>query len=159
MSSHPHRLEMIARLAPGPRPDLPGSRRPQAGDKTGLAALMFAAYQGTVDYTGESEAEALAEVEKTFAGGYGRFLPHHSIVVEQGQRVVCAALVTHRDEQPLLAFVMTAPAWKRHGLARAAIGLVMRDLHQAGEQVLTLALNAKNEPAKQLYVPLGFKPA
>lgn len=118
---------------------------------------MFDAYQGTVDYTGESVEDAAQEIAKTFAGDYGVYLARHSCVVERESALVSAALVTRRNNQPWLAFVMTAPNWKRKGLAKATIGLVMQDLFKAGEAELRLALHAKNQPARGLYVSLGFK--
>ena len=118
---------------------------------------MWAAYQGTVDYTGESVEDAAQEVAKTFAGGYGVYLARHSWVVERESTLASAVLVTRRNDRPWLAFVMTAPRWKRQGLARATIGEVMQDLFESGETALQLALHAKNQPARDLYVSLGFK--
>jgi len=118
---------------------------------------MFAAYQGAVDYTGESVEDAEEEIEKTFAGVYGLFLPHHSYVVESESTLVCASLLTRPRKWPLLAFAMTAPDWKRLGLARATIGNAMQDLFEAGESRLELVVNVKNQPAIDLYAILGFK--
>jgi ribosomal protein S18 acetylase RimI-like enzyme len=159
MSPHPHRLELSVALVSRQREDVPGARRPRTDDLLGLATLMFAAYQGTVDYTGESADAAAEEVQKTFAGGYGIYLPQHSYVVERNSALVAASLVTRLDDTPLLAFAMTAPSWKRTGLARATIGNVMLDLHEAGETQLALVVNSRNQPALDLYLSLGFKPA
>ena len=112
---------------------------------------MFAAYHGTIDYTGESVEAAIEEVRKTFAGAYGQFLPQHSSVVERDGILVAASLVTRPDVVPLLVFAMTAPSWKRLGMARAAIGNAMQDLFEAGETQLQLVVNAKNR--ERLAVP------
>ncbi len=119
---------------------------------------MFAAYQGTIDYTGESVEAAAEEVGKAFAGAYGRYMPQHSYVVERESILVSATLVTRRDGLPLLAFAMTAPDRKRMGLARALIGNAMQDLYEAGETQLELVVNARNGPARDLYLSLGFRP-
>ena len=158
MSVNPDRLEMTVELAGRQRQCVAGSRRAREDDLHGLAGLMFAAYQGTVDYTGEPLEAAADEVKKVFAGAYGRYLPQCSYVVERESTLACAALVTRLDGLPLLAFAMTAPDWKRKGLARATIGDVMQDLFEAGETRLTLVVNAKNRPALDLYVSLGFVP-
>ena len=44
---------------------------------------MLAAYRGTVDDEGESEADAVAEVERTLRGGYGPLLDEGSFVAEE----------------------------------------------------------------------------
>lgn len=136
---------------------LPGVRRPRPDDLQALATLMFAAYQGTVDYTGDSVEAAVQEMNYLFAGAHGIYLAQHSSVVERESNLVSASLVTHQEGQPLLAFAMTAPKWKRKGLAKATIGHVMQDLFEAGETELHLALNAKNKPALDLYLSLGFR--
>ena len=91
------------------------------------------------------------------AGGYGVFLAGYSYVVERESALVSASLVTRRDGRPLLAFAMTAPHCKRKGLAKATIGNVMQDLFEAGEAQLQLVVNAKNQPALDLYLSRGFK--
>ena len=157
MPAHPHRLEMTVALASHPRALVAGARRPRPDDLQALANLMLAAYQGTVDYTGESLDDAAQEIAKTFAGGYGVFLARYSYVVERESTLVSASLVTRLEGRPLLAFAMTAPHWKRKGLAKATIGNVMQDLFEAGDTELQLALHARNQTALDLYLGLGFK--
>ena len=55
-------------------PSVAGLRNPRAADELALASLMMRAYVGTVDYEGESEAEALSEVRETLSGAKGPFL-------------------------------------------------------------------------------------
>jgi predicted GNAT family acetyltransferase len=148
---------MTAALKSRQRELVLGARRPRVDDLGELARLMFAAYQGTIDYTGESVEDATGELTKTFAGAHGLYLPQHSYVVERGSTLVSASLVTRREGLPLLAFAMTAPDWKRKGLARATIGNTMQDLFEAGETRLELVVNAKNLSAYDLYISLGFK--
>lgn len=74
-----------------------------------MANLMWTAYQGTVDYNGESVEDAAQEIAKTFAGGYGVYLARYSYRVERESTLASAVLVTRRNDRPLLAFVMTAP--------------------------------------------------
>ncbi len=158
MSVNPNRLEMTAVLSNRRRERIPGSRRVREDDLHGLAELMFSAYQGTVDYTGESVESAAEEVTKTFTGSYGRYMPQYSYVVVRESALACATLVTRREGVPLLVFAMTAPAWKRKGLAKATIRQAMQDLFEAGETQLDLVVNAKNSPALNLYLQLGFVP-
>lgn len=158
MSANPNRVEMTVALASRQRELMPGARRPRAQDLHRLAGLMFSAYRGTIDYTGESVEAAVEEVAKTFAGTYGLYMPQHSYVVERESTLVSATLITRRERVPLLAFAMTAPDWKRTGLARGSIGNAMQDLYEAGETQLDLVVNAKNRAALDLYLSLGFRP-
>ena len=157
MTTPSRRFEMQGNLLSGPPCQLDGARRPLAGDKRALAELMFAAYQGTVDYSGESVEDAEIEMEKTFTGGYGTFSPECSYVVERASELVCASLITFHRQVPLLAFAMTAPAWKRNGLARAAVLGSMHDLRARGATQLHLAVNPRNQFAIDLYESLGFE--
>lgn len=152
----PERLEMSAVLSRLETAPVHDARRPRPDDLDALAALMFSSYRGTVDYTGESIEDARREIEKTFAGAHGIFLPQHSYVVERGPSLASASLITRPGRWPLLAFAMTAPSWKRTGLARATIKNVMNDLFEAGDTRLDLVVNPQNEAAVALYVDLGF---
>ncbi|MEI6171320.1 MAG: hypothetical protein WCQ45_02405, partial [bacterium] len=69
------------------------SRAVVPSDKEALAILLYAAYRGTIDDEGDSFADALVEIEKTFRGDYGRFLPEASFVVEDGEFLSSACLI------------------------------------------------------------------
>ena len=72
-----------------------GSWRPrpiERSDVPAVGALMLAAYRGTVDDEGKTEADAVAEVERTMDGEYGRYLSDCSFVVEDAGRPVGASL-------------------------------------------------------------------
>jgi hypothetical protein len=96
-----------------------GLRCPTAADEHRLASLMYHAYLGTIDYDGQDEAGALAEVRRTLAGGYGPFLWSASRVVEREGVLASAALLTRWEDSPFVAFSMTRPEFKRRGFARA----------------------------------------
>lgn len=157
MATPSRRLEMQAVLLRGVKLQIDGARRPAPSDKRALGQLMFAAYQGTADYSGESVEEAEREIEKTFMGSYGDFLPDCSYVVERNLTLVSASLITMLDQKPLLAFAMTSPSWKRQGLARAAIFNSMQDLLDAGATHLQMVVNPMNHCAVNLYESLGFR--
>lgn len=147
---------MTARLEARERVPLEGERRPNPADELQLAELMLAAYRGSEDEEEETIEQALAEIRKTFEGEHGRFLSNCSRVVERDRRIVSAILVTGWQERPLVAFAMTAPAWKRRGLARAGMVNTMQDVLASGEKLLSLVVTVKNEPAYSLYQDLGF---
>ncbi|MEW5825328.1 MAG: GNAT family N-acetyltransferase [Candidatus Bipolaricaulota bacterium] len=154
------RTPMEAALVRRTPPSSDVSRAVSSSDKEALAILLFAAYRGTIDDEGDSFADALVEIEKTFRGDYGRFLPACSFVVEEGEFLVSACLVTFFDphDAPLVVFLMTRPEAKRRGLARHALERSMNALLDAGFERLTLVVTDGNEPARSLYRQLGFTP-
>lgn len=143
----------LDRVLEAPTPPL---RAPRDEDRIALARLMLAAYAGTADDEGGTEADALAEVDRTFAGGYGTFMRDVSRVVEVDGQIASAALVTRWRERPLLAFSMTLPDRKRRGLARACLLGAIDALRAAGETELLLVVTRANEPAVRLYERMGF---
>jgi GNAT superfamily N-acetyltransferase len=147
---------MRARLGEMPIPAIDGLRLPSDADMHQLASLMYSAYRGTIDDEDETEAEALIEVQKTFTGAYGVFVPSCSAVVERGGRLLSATLVTRWQDRPFVAFSMTEPNSKRTGLARACLIAAMSRLHAAGEHELGLVVTMANFPAISLYTSLGF---
>ena len=151
------RLNMTITLASQARVALDGVRCPLPTDQPALAQLMLDAYRGTVDDEGETLAQALIEVERTFDGGYGVFMPQCSKMVEYGARAASATLVTRWGGWPLVAFAMTAPDYRRQGLARACLVNTMQDLMDSGETRLNLVVTAQNTPAFLLYRTLGFQ--
>ena len=153
---HPRQL-MRATLVEVPYPATSGLRPPTEADMQPLASLMYRAYRGTIDYEGESEADALVEVQKTFAGNYGTFVPSCSVVAERGGRLVSACLVTRWEDRPFVAFSMTDADFKRNGLARACMAAAMSRLHGAGEHEVRLVVTLANSPALNLYRSLGFE--
>ncbi|MCC6678827.1 MAG: GNAT family N-acetyltransferase [Phycisphaerales bacterium] len=127
-------------------------------DGPALAELMLAAYRGTIDDAGEGPAEAMAEVERFLSGAYGPANLTASDVTERQGRLVSATLVTMMEGLPLIAFSMTAPEWKRRGLARAGLLRAMHRLRDCGHPSVRLVVTRGNTPAEALYAQLGFAP-
>ncbi|MDD5263806.1 MAG: GNAT family N-acetyltransferase [Candidatus Bipolaricaulis sp.] len=154
------RIPMEAALVRRTSPGSVVSRVVSPSDKEALAILLFAAYRGTIDDEGDSFADALVEIEKTFRGDYGRFLSECSFAVEEGEFLASACLVTFFDPHgaPLVVFLMTRPEAKRRGLARHVLERSMNALLEAGYERLTLVVTDGNEPAQSLYRRLGFAP-
>jgi ribosomal protein S18 acetylase RimI-like enzyme len=136
------------------------SRTVTERDKEDLAILLYAAFRGTVDDEGETFVDALAEIEKTFAGDYGRLLSDCSFVVKDGEFLSAACLITWFDlhDAPLVAFSMTRPGAQRKGMARFLLKKSINALFDEGYERLTLIVTRENEPAFQLYDSLGFRP-
>lgn len=155
------RFEMVLRLADTPRPSAvpaPWAIRPvRDDDRESLAELMLASYRGTIDDDGETLDDAREEIRRTFEGEYGTFLPHASVVAEDGSRLGSASLVTQFEGGPFLAFTMTHPDVKLRGLATAIVGRSLELLMAAGHESIRLAVTEGNDPAIGLYEKLGFR--
>jgi len=155
----PSRLRMTVDLGPATAPAQPldGARalRPER-DREALARLMLAAYRGTVDDEGETEADALDAIGLLLAGEFGTHDGEASEVVERDGEIVAATLLTNWDGGPFLAFSMTDPAHQRQGLARNGLARAMGRLAARGETRLDLMVTAANDRAIALYRSLGF---
>jgi ribosomal protein S18 acetylase RimI-like enzyme len=154
------RIPMEASLRHQSLPASFRARTVRSEDKDSLAILLLAAYRGSADDEGESFADARSEIEKTWNGDYGRFLPGCSFVVEEGEFLASACLVSYFEPHgaPLVVFLMTRPEAKRRGLARRLLQHAMNALLREGYGRLTLVVTLGNEPAQRLYDSLGFAP-
>jgi ribosomal protein S18 acetylase RimI-like enzyme len=134
------------------------SRSIRAADVQAIGALMLAAYHGTVDDEGESESDAIAEVERTMDGEYGLFVPDCSFVVEHDEtRLVGASMVTMLESEPVIAYVVVHPDMKRLGLGTFLMVSSGNALVAAGYWQVDLFVTEANEPAVSLYRQLGFE--
>jgi ribosomal protein S18 acetylase RimI-like enzyme len=128
-------------------------------DAPGLAELMLAAFRGTVDDEGEDLDRARDEVQRTFAGGYGRLLWNSSFVVEvepAKPALLSASVLTFWQELPLLSCLVTQPDAGRRGLATALLRQSAHTLASQGYARLDLFVTRGNAPAERLYSKLGF---
>lgn len=156
MTSAAARQHMRVELTRMANPPIHGMRVPSAEDVVPLGALMFHAYQGTIDSEGETEAQAVEEVQRTLDGAYGPMILACSRVIERDGAFASATLITRWKSEPFVAFSMTHPRNKGQGLARACMIACMNALQEAGEQELRLMVTVANLPAVALYRSLGF---
>lgn len=133
------------------------ARAIQQSDASDLGALMLAAYRGTADDEGESEADAIAEAERTLAGDYGPWLEDCSFAVDNGPRIAGASMVTLWEGDPFLTYVVVHPDMKRRGLGTFLMTTSANALVTAGYSELDLFVTEENEPAVTLYRKLGFR--
>ena len=134
-------------------------RSVRESDADDLAILLYAAFRGSVDNEGETFADAATEIENMFAGRYGRLLPDCSFVIEQGEFLASACLVSWFElhDAPLVVFTMTRPEEQRRGMARFLLQQAINALLAIGHHRLTLVVTKSNEPARRLYESLGFR--
>jgi RimJ/RimL family protein N-acetyltransferase len=160
----PDRLRHVYRLAlAGHRgrvsgPPAPGWRlsAPTEADSEALAELMLDAYRGTIDYDGETLAEALAEVRGYFARPAW---PRASWLGYVPGSLVGACLVEHWPAvgAPLIAYVMTAARWKGRGVASALLDASLQGLAGLGETEVWAVITAGNAPSEALFRRAGFE--
>ena len=137
-----------------------GSWRARSIDPSDVAALgplMLAAYRGTVDDEGETEADAVAEVERTLSGEYGPFQADCSFAVDEGHRVLGASMISLWEGEPILTFVVVHPDVKRRGLGTFLLATSGNALVRAGYAHLDLFVTEENKPAVSLYRKIGFR--
>ncbi len=144
----------IARIA-----GLEGARAPSAADREALADLMLDAYRGTIDDEGETLEDAIAEVDRTFAGEYGDFLGAFSRVLERERQLASACLITLFEGKPWLSVSMTRPRWTRQGFAGGLLNECLNLLAEARYQEIGLIVTEGNSAAEELYRSLGFESA
>jgi ribosomal protein S18 acetylase RimI-like enzyme len=128
-----------------------------ASDVPALGPLMLAAYRDTVDFEGENEEDAVAEVERTLAGEYGPMIADCSFVASHEGRVVAASLVVLAQDRPLLAHLMVQPEMSRKGIGTLLLHASGNALLRAGSTELDLYVTEGNDPAVNLYRKVGFE--
>jgi GNAT superfamily N-acetyltransferase len=124
-------------------------------DASELGHLMFAAYRGTVDDHGETDAWHLQEAAGTLKGDFGRVLWAASLVATERNRLVATCLVTEENGLPLLAFALALPEYQGRGLGTALITRSAARLRTAGYHEWSLAVT-EGSPAVGLYQRMGF---
>jgi RimJ/RimL family protein N-acetyltransferase len=134
-------------------------REVESADPRGLAELMLEAYRDTIDYDGESQAEALEEVNRYLSpNSENPPLLSHSTLLASHSRLVCACLVMRwlQGECPLIGYIITHPAFKRRGLAALALAESLRRLKFAGEFEVRAVITEGNIASEQLFRNAGF---
>ncbi|MGI9529161.1 MAG: GNAT family N-acetyltransferase [Acidimicrobiia bacterium] len=130
-------------------------RRLTADDRTDLARLILDAYTGTIDYEGETIAEAMDEVDDWLAG---TDLLDHSYCAVIDSKLVSAILLMTFEHAPFSAIVVTDPGYKGTGLARSVTHHSLSSLAQEGHDSVVLYITKGNIPSERLFISLGATP-
>ena len=153
--TYPMRAALHARPEP-PLPDGVVVRRFTAEDTQAFGDLMADGYAGTIDDHGEPRAFHRLEAGRAVAGHFGAIDWGSSLVAATtAGALVSAAIVTQHLRGPFLAFAVTAPGWRNHGLGTALLIRSGNRLVAAGHGDWALAVTVGN-PAQRLYERLGF---
>jgi ribosomal protein S18 acetylase RimI-like enzyme len=156
MTRYP-RLRMRLQLSERHLPETWPLATIDASDVAALGPLMLAAYRDTVDFEGEDEEDAAAEVERTLAGEYGPMIADCSFVASHEGRVVAASVVVLAQDRPLLAYLMVLPEMSRKGIGTLLLHASGNALLRAGSTELDLYVTEENDPAVTLYRKVGFE--
>jgi len=120
---------------------------------------LLRSYEGSLDCPELSETRSIDEI---IAGhqAQGQFDPGRWWLAWEGKRAVGVLLVTRAFDEPGwdLSYVGVTPEVRRRGLGRALTQLALRQARDAGAGQLTLAVDLRNLPARNLYAQLGFQP-
>ena len=128
-----------------------------AADVPALGSLLLAAYRDTVDYEGETEEDAVAEVERMLGGNYGPMIADCSFVASHAGRIVAASAVVLSQDRPLVAHLVVEPAMSRKGIGTFLLRAAGNWLLAAGFGEMDLYVTEDNHPAVNLYRKVGFE--
>lgn len=137
----------------------PGMRKISLSDSKVLGEVMYEAYKGTIDYSGETIEEAGKEVEETLNGKYGKIIEDACLLIEENGQVASALIFNWFEEKqlPLLTFSMTRASCKGKGNAKKLLKAGLTVLNKAGYSECCLFVTEGNEPAISIYKALGFQ--
>jgi ribosomal protein S18 acetylase RimI-like enzyme len=114
-------------------------------------------YEGTLDCP---ELNGKRTVEEIIAGhqAQGEFRPEHWWLASDGSQPI-GVLLTSADPAHNweLSYVGVLPTARRRGWGRRLTQLAIAEAQAAGAKHLTVAVDARNHPAWNLYISLGFE--
>ena len=151
---HLARTHPYLRLDAPPTPAAPAVavERAGVGDLSALVALAERFQEDEVPAGAQRLARAdLATRARALVSQGASF-----VVREAGVPVVRVDVPIACEEGALLAGIVTDPAHRRRGLARAALASLCARLLSAGSRCVMLHVAEENAPARALYAALGF---
>ncbi len=116
-----------------------------------------------------SDLEEMIEIERSSFGAqsYRRELIeqlltghsfHNVIVEERGKRVGYATFLEDaRRKKARLVTIAVRPAYRGRGLAKAMLKFLEQEMAGLGLRSVSLEVGTSNEPAKSLYLSLGYR--
>jgi ribosomal protein S18 acetylase RimI-like enzyme len=135
---------------------------------------MYDAYLDTVDYEGETIADAIGEIQRTLIEAhYGKILSVATLILRDKETFkVIAAIITAIDgssNQPMILYLMVAKKHQGKGIGKWLLSHVihiLRQTQQGVEDIMTdyakfekiyLSVNIKNSIALDLYTSMGLQ--
>lgn len=123
-----------------------------------LERLVSRTYQGTLDFPELDGARNVADVLHGYKA-VGEYDPTLWKYIRQGEQDVGVLLLAEHPEsrQLELVYVGVTPEARRRGLGAAAVAEAQRVALDRGAQRLVLAVDARNEPAQDIYRRAGLR--
>jgi ribosomal protein S18 acetylase RimI-like enzyme len=133
--------------------DLARSHRVPIGMDVALASVPVAEFADVVAaLRGSSDEQRRAHVERLALSP----LALHTLVARiDGHAVACGQLACDDDIAAIYDMV-TAPAWRRRGIATGLVDALLAHARSRGARVAFLQVNDVNEPALAVYAKFGF---
>lgn len=130
-------------------------------DAAALGRLFHAAFLGTKDEFGQSEADYRKKAEAIIADRYGEWLSKASFVFEANSRLCSACLVSNYAPygSPVIAIIATLPQTKRSGYGKALLQASVCALDALGHRRCCAMITRDNTPSKRLFASCGFMPS
>ena len=113
---------------------------------------MLDSYIGTIDYEGEGIEEAQAEVVDYLEGRPNLDV---SWVIEDGDLLLAAVLISDLEEGPVVGYVMTRAAAKRHGVAAILLERCLQSLGDQGWETVDAFITSGNTASERLFARAG----
>jgi mycothiol synthase len=129
-----------------------------AAGPAAFAAMLARTYEGTQDCPEISDARTAAEA---LAGHQAEgFDPNHWCLAAAGGEEIGLLLVNPAVDGAgwEIAYVGVVPEQRRRGYGRELVLKSLVEAKAAGQPSVTLAVDARNAPARELYRRLGFEP-
>jgi RimJ/RimL family protein N-acetyltransferase len=141
-------------------PKIPGARvrADLAANPSALAQLMLSTYQGTIDYDGESLADAGAEIDQYLNNSELRPLWICSWLFHIKGLLVSACLVSWWTSRrcPIIGYVITHPDWKSRGIAAELLQETLQSLSEHNYKQVRAVITEGNIPSERLFARAGF---
>ena len=124
-------------------------------DDVALGGLMERAYAGTIDEQLGANSDGAVEIAAW--RDEPALLEVSVAIVDIDDTAVAASLCSGTwDRQVWIAYVITEPAWKGHGLATRAVAGSVRGIRARADVEVLAAVTDGNTPSERLLTSIGF---
>lgn len=124
-----------------------------------LAAVISQTYVGSLDCPGLSGVRDVADVIRGHKAS-GVFSPETWWIVDRGGEAAGCVLVNDSSARPSseIVYLGVVRSHRGAGIGEALVRRAAAGARKRGREALTLAVDAANAPARQVYEAIGFRP-
>ena len=124
-------------------------------DSKELAPLFHSAYHGSVDDEGENLQDWGEIIEDIKADKFGERIDDASFIICKNGELTSGIIIGLENDYPYIISLVTAPTYKRQGLATKLILSASKVLKEKYKELI-LYVNENNINAIDLYIKMGF---